>query len=109
MVDRDAPPIIWMCVGPQAVTSWPNSRCQMSSRGNPASATAPHTVSRIPPTGTDQFRVSRTALALRPSPRKRDNSPATAIPSSPAMMNQWAGLPNAPSSRPWSMWIETSQ
>ena len=34
-VASDAPPISIRWVGPQSVTSWPNSRCQMSSSGKP--------------------------------------------------------------------------
>ena len=55
-VVREAPPMSWMWVGPQAVTSWPNRRCQMSSSGNPASAITPHAESSTAPTGTDQLR-----------------------------------------------------
>ena len=35
-----APPISIRCVGPQSVTSWPNSRCQKSSSGKPESENA---------------------------------------------------------------------
>ena len=36
--DNPAPPINIRWVGPHRVTSWPNMRCQMSSRGKPTSA-----------------------------------------------------------------------
>ena len=53
-VASDAPPISMRWVGPQSVTSWPNSRCQMSSSGKPLSANAPQAAIIAPPTGAHQ-------------------------------------------------------
>src|SRR4029450_8214939 len=50
----EAPPISIRCVGPQSVTSCPNSRCHRSSSGKPLSANAPHAAIIIPPTGAHQ-------------------------------------------------------
>ena len=36
IVDSEAPPIIWMWVGPHSVTSWPKIRCHISSSGKPS-------------------------------------------------------------------------
>ncbi len=49
-----APPISIRWVGPQRVTSWPNSRCQRSSSGKPTRAKAPQAAIRSPPTGAYQ-------------------------------------------------------
>ena len=50
-VASDAPPISIRWVGPQSVTSWPNSRCHMSSSGKPGSANAPQAAIIRPPIG----------------------------------------------------------
>ncbi len=109
-VASEAPPIIWMWVGPHAVTSWPKSPCQMSSSGKPDRATSPQMLSSTAPTGTDQRSLSRTdERPARSLPMMRARTPAKAMPSRPTMMNQCAGLANAPGSRPRSMCQETSQ
>ena len=51
-----APPISIRCVGPQSVTSWPKSRCQMSSSGKPSSENAPQAQISTPPSGAYQSR-----------------------------------------------------
>ena len=56
-----APPISIRWVGPQSVTSWPNSRCHMSSSGKPASANAPQEAISRPPTGALQPGAIETA------------------------------------------------
>ena len=52
-----APPMSMRCVGPQSVTSWPNSRCHWSSSGNASSEKLPATNMRMPPSGAYQSRV----------------------------------------------------
>ena len=59
-----APPKSIRWVGPQSVTSWPKSRCHMSSSGKPISEKAPQAAIRTPPSGAYQVRVMRTAVAL---------------------------------------------
>ena len=59
----EAPPKSIRCVGPQSVTSWPKSRCHMSSSGKPISAKAPHAAMSTPPTGAYQSRWMRMAPA----------------------------------------------
>ena len=59
-----APPISIRWVGPQSVTSWPNSRCQTSSSGKPISANAPAAVISTPPSGAYQSFEIRTAESL---------------------------------------------
>ena len=59
-----APPISIRCVGPQSVTSCPNSRCQTSSSGKPVSENAPHAQISTPPSGACQSLVRRIADAL---------------------------------------------
>ena len=61
-VESDAPPISIRWVGPQSVTSWPKSRCQMSSSGKPVSATRRQTAIIIPPSGAHQPPASCTAV-----------------------------------------------
>ncbi len=62
-----APAIIMMWVGPQSVTSWPNSRCQTSSSGKPDRAKLEHSSISAPPTGM-RPRIGRLiAVALRGS------------------------------------------
>ena len=58
--DSPAPPMSMRWVGPQSVTSWPNSRCHTSSRGKPSSAYMPAPASSRPPTGACQPSVTRT-------------------------------------------------
>ena len=66
-VASDAPPISIRWVGPQSVTSWPNSRCHMSSSGKPMSANAPQAAiirpaDRRPPVAAEVDRGLRRAL-----------------------------------------------
>ena len=63
-----APPMSIRCVGPQSVTSWPNSRCHRSSSGKPMSAKAPQAAMRMPPTGAYQSRWIFTAAGPGRSP-----------------------------------------
>ena len=58
----EAPPISIRCVGPQSVTSWPNSRCQTSSSGKPISAKPPAAAISTPPSGAYQPSKSRIAV-----------------------------------------------
>ena len=79
-----APPISIRWVGPQSVTSWPNSRCQPSSSGNPASAKAPAAQISTPPSGACQSRVIRSALPpIGSRGRKTAMQPALKIPNRP--------------------------
>ncbi len=78
-----APAIIMMWVGPQRVTSWPNSRCQRSSRGNPDSAKLEHSSMSAPPTGIRPRTGRLIAVALRGSSSLGSDmarSPAAKIP-----------------------------
>ena len=50
----EAPPISIRWVGPQSVTSCPNSRCHMSSSGKPISAKPPAAAMSSAPSGTSQ-------------------------------------------------------
>jgi hypothetical protein len=112
IVHSEAPATIWMCGGLQRVTSWPKMRCHTSSMGKPASATTPQRRSRAPPTGTRRQRCrggSSPPARSASAPSSIDTRPATARPSSPTRIGQWAAFPNTPSSRPWSMWVATSQ
>ena len=81
-VASDAPPISMRWVGPQSVTSWPNSRCQMSSSGKPLSAKAPQAVIIRPPTGIHQSPPRWTAVFVGRSvpDMTMENTPATSTP-----------------------------
>ena len=81
-VASDAPPISIRWVGPQSVTSWPNSRCHMSSSGKPMSAKAPQAAIIRPPTGAHQSPPRWTAVfAGRSVPASAiDMTPATSTP-----------------------------
>jgi hypothetical protein len=85
IVASEAPPISMRWVGPQSVTSWPNSRCHRSSSGKPSSAYPPASAIRIAPTGAYQPSAIRTAEGVGFSPFGRPTAmqPAAKIPNSP--------------------------
>ena len=78
-VASEAPPISIRCVGPQSVTSWPNSRCQTSSSGKPDSAKPAQAVISTAPSGAYQSPMMRTEVALGFLPAS-----GSAMPSRPA-------------------------
>ena len=82
-----APPISIRCVGPHSVTSWPNSRCQTSSSGNPISANVPADAISTPPSGAYQpgatFTATRDGFS---SGRHIERKPDANTPNSPARM-----------------------
>ena len=82
-----APPISIRCVGPHSVTSWPNSRCQTSSSGNPISENAPAAAISTPPSGA--YQPGATCTATRDgfsSGRHIERKPEANTPNSPARM-----------------------
>ena len=71
-----APPISIRWVGPQRVTSWPKSRCHMSSSGKPTSEKAPQAQISTPPSGACQSRVMPHRGRARPLARQHDREEA---------------------------------
>jgi hypothetical protein len=88
-IESEAPAIINTCVGPQRVTSCPNSRCQTSSSGKPESAKAPQRKISAEPRGTCQSLTSRKEVGVLarsppgPVPSMIPMNPASARPARP--------------------------
>jgi hypothetical protein len=83
-----APPISIRWVGPHSVTSWPNRRCQKSSRGKAIREKAPQAAISTPPTGAYQPSVMRTAAGPGRSSTGSPmaSTPAAKMPNSPTRM-----------------------